>query len=67
MVEDIRSDIIESPDRKSKGYKVNNKSLESSANLPDADVDGLLNWAKNLPAEDQFKCSGSSFFKKGII
>lgn len=37
-----------------------------SGSLLDGDVDGLLNWAQNLPDEKAFKQSGSSFFKEGM-
>jgi hypothetical protein len=36
----------------------------------EGDVEGLLNWAKDLPdvsGDCQFAASGSSFFKKGIL
>ena len=41
-----------------------NKKYEQSFN--EKELDGLLNWAKELPEED-FQASGSSFFKKGIV
>jgi len=47
----------------------NKCDLEASGSIPfdGDDVDGLLKWAKQLPGEDQFKASGSSFFKRGLI
>jgi hypothetical protein len=44
-------------------------SIQDITSIIDNEVDGLLNWAKELPgADDQvFKASGSSFFKKGIL
>jgi hypothetical protein len=34
--------------------------------IPDGNVDELLDWANNLPDEDKFKQSGSSFFGAGL-
>lgn len=39
---------------------------EETISIMDRDVDGLLNWANNLPGEDAFNQSGTSFFVKGI-
>ena len=34
----------------------------------DQEADELLKWARDLPeVSDEFKASGSSFFKKGIV
>lgn len=37
--------------------------------MMEGEVDGLLNWVKDLPdvSGKDFEASGSSFFKKGII
>ena len=53
---------MESPNPVSK--KNPDRSDFDGSSLLDKEVDGLLNWAQNLPAEDAFKTSGSSFFAK---
>jgi hypothetical protein len=43
--------------------------LDDISSIEEKEVDGLLNWAKDLPTLDDkdFKASGNSFFKKGIL
>ena len=43
--------------------KKDDKKEDQSLN--EKELDGLLDWAKELPEED-FQASGSSFFKKGL-
>jgi hypothetical protein len=61
----LRDDISRSRSP-TKMVKNMSENLDQSS-LLDKEVDGLLNWANNLPMEEQFKASGSSFFKKGIL
>lgn len=64
IVEDLPA-VLESPGK----FRMTAKksSIQDSGSLMDKDVDGLLNWAKGLPDDQQFKASGSSFFKQGIV
>ena len=53
-----------------KDGKQNDKfQLDDISSIEEKEVDGLLNWAKDLPTLDDkdFKASGNSFFKKGIL
>ena len=43
------------------------KKEDNSQSINDKELDGLLNWAKELPDEEKFQASGSSFFKQGIV
>lgn len=65
MEKDI--DAIDFTNQHQSPNKREKKDGESSI-INDQEVDGLLDWAMDLPdvSGDGFKASGSSFFKQGL-
>jgi len=67
--DEIRDDIDELQEKESPFKAKNSKyDIEGSGkmSIPDGNVDELLDWAQNLPDQDEFKQSGSSFFGIGL-